>query len=120
MKLVTSDYRPRRSIAASHGADYLCYVTPAEHLRLPDADDVREGVIASRIAAHAADIVKLGDKARKWDDSMSRARKQLNWEEMFRLCIDEKKARKFRAELPSDEDNQCSMCGEFCSVKREI
>ena len=107
------------AIAASAGVDFLCYVTPAEHLRLPDADDVHEGVIASRIAAHAGDIVKLGEKARKWDDDMSIARKNRDWETMFALSIDEKKARKFRDENRSDSDDQCSMCGSFCSYKRE-
>ncbi len=107
------------AIAAASGADFLCYVTPAEHLRLPNADDVREGVIASKIAAHAADIVKLGEKARKWDDDMSRARKERNWETMYSLAIDEEKARKYRKEVPSDEEDQCSMCGEFCAIKRD-
>jgi phosphomethylpyrimidine synthase len=108
------------ALAASKGADFLCYVTPAEHLRLPDTEDVREGVIASRIAAHAADMVKLGSRARKWDREMSLARKNLDWEEMFRLSIDEVKARKYRSELPSGANDQCSMCGEYCAVKRDI
>jgi len=107
------------AIAASAGADFLCYVTPAEHLRLPDADDVKEGVIASRIAAHAADIVKLGKKARSWDDRMSEARKQRNWEEMYDNALDRKKAIKYRETIPSGENDQCSMCGEFCAMKRE-
>ncbi|PKL37661.1 MAG: phosphomethylpyrimidine synthase [Spirochaetae bacterium HGW-Spirochaetae-1] len=107
------------AIAAASGADFLCYVTPAEHLRLPTVEDVREGVIASKIAAHAGDIVKLGDKARAWDDEMSRARKSRNWEEMYRLALDEDKARKYRSDLPSDMDDQCSMCGEFCAIKRD-
>jgi len=107
------------AIAASSGADFLCYVTPAEHLRLPDADDVKEGVIASRIAAHAGDIVKLGHKAKQIDNEMSNARKARDWEKMFKLSIDEEKARRFRAEIPSDQD-QCSMCGEFCAMKRKI
>lgn len=107
------------AIAAANGADFLCYVTPAEHLRLPNADDVREGVIASKIAAHAADIVKLGEKARKWDDDMSRARRQRDWEKMYALAMDEEKARRYRAEIPSGEEDQCSMCGEFCAIKRD-
>lgn len=107
------------AIAAAAGADFLCYVTPAEHLRLPDADDVKEGVIASRIAAHAADIVKLGAKARNWDDSMSSARKDRNWKEMYNNALDRNKAERFREAIPSCEDDQCSMCGEFCAMKRE-
>ncbi len=107
------------AIAAMSGADFLCYVTPAEHLRLPTVQDVRDGVIASRIAAHAGDIVKLGAKARAWDDEMSRARKKRDWEGMFSLAIDPVKARAYRGELPSGEDDQCSMCGEFCAIKRD-
>jgi phosphomethylpyrimidine synthase len=108
------------ALAASHGADFLCYVTPAEHLRLPDAQDVKEGVIASRIAAHAADVVKLGQKARQWDDDMSRARKKRDWNTMFDLAIDPVKAKEYRDEVPSEEDDQCSMCGEYCAIKRDI
>lgn len=105
------------AIAAASGADFLCYVTPAEHLRLPTVEDVREGVIASRIAAHAADLVKMRGKAIQWDKKMSEARKKLNWEEMFKLSLDSVKARKYRSEIPSESD-QCSMCGEFCAIKK--
>lgn len=105
------------AIAAASGADFLCYVTPAEHLRLPTVEDVKEGVIASKIAAHAADLVKYRDKAIEWDRSMSRARKKRDWEEMFKLSIDNEKAKKYRSEIPSDSD-QCSMCGEFCAMKK--
>lgn len=108
------------AIAAMSGADFLCYVTPAEHLRLPTAEDVTEGVIAAKIAAHAADIVKLGEKASRRDKAMSKARKERNWEQMFNYAIDSKKARQYRSELPSGEDDQCSMCGEFCAMKRDI
>ena len=104
------------ALAAANGADFLCYVTPAEHLRLPTVDDVKEGVIASKIAAHAADLVKRRDKAIKWDNKMSRARKKRDWEEMFELSIDKNKAEKYRSEIPSGKD-QCSMCGEFCAMK---
>ncbi len=107
------------AIAASAGADFLCYVTPAEHLRLPDADDVKEGVIASKIAAHAADIVKIGARARLRDDRMSSARKARNWKDMYDNALDRKKAEAYREEMPSGEDDQCSMCGEFCAMKRE-
>jgi len=107
------------AIAAAAGADFLCYVTPAEHLRLPSVEDVKEGVIASRIAAHAADIVKLGVRAKEWDNEMSRARKERNWEKMFAVAIDSVKARAYRSGLPSGEEDQCSMCGEFCAMKRK-
>ncbi|MCQ4970225.1 phosphomethylpyrimidine synthase ThiC, partial [Enterobacteriaceae bacterium DFI.7.85] len=75
------------AIAATYGASFLCYVTPAEHLRLPNLEDVKEGIIASRIAAHAADIAKGVKGAADWDNKMSTARKKLDWEEMFRLCL---------------------------------
>ena len=106
------------AIAAASGADFLCYVTPAEHLRLPDVDDVKEGVIASKIAAHAGDLIKLGQKARDIDDRMSKARKERDWETMYSLALDEEKARRYREEVPSEEDDQCSMCGEFCAIKK--
>lgn len=106
------------AIAAASGADFLCYVTPAEHLRLPSVEDVKEGVIASKIAAHAGDIVKYGDRAKQWDNSMSEARKKLDWDAMFRLSMDRKKTEKYRSEIPSNAD-QCSMCGEFCAIKKK-
>jgi phosphomethylpyrimidine synthase len=106
------------AIASMYGADFLCYVTPAEHLSLPDVDDVREGVIAAKIAAHAGDMIKL-PKTREWDNKMSKYRKELNWEEQFRLAIDEEKARKKRNSLPPSELDFCSMCGNFCAVKRD-
>jgi phosphomethylpyrimidine synthase len=107
------------AIAGMAGADFLCYVTPAEHLRLPSVDDVREGVIASRIAAHAADIARGYPGAREWDDSLSRAKIDLDWERMLSLCIDPEKARSYRASLPpTDDGTLCSMCGEFCAIKR--
>ena len=93
------------AIAATYGASFLCYVTPAEHLRLPNLDDVKEGIIASRIAAHAADIAKGIKGARDWDDQMSTARKKLDWEAMFDLSMDPEKARRYRAEAkPEKED----------------
>jgi phosphomethylpyrimidine synthase len=107
------------AIAGMAGADFLCYVTPAEHLRLPSIDDVREGVIASRIAAHAADIARGYPGAREWDDALSRAKIDLDWERMLSLCIDPEKARNYRASLPPADDGAlCSMCGEFCAIKR--
>ena len=105
------------AIAASSGASFLCYVTPAEHLRLPDVNDVKEGIIASKIAAHAADIAKGIKGARDWDDAMSTARKKLDWEEMFKLSIDPEKARNYRETAKPEKEDTCSMCGDFCAVK---
>jgi phosphomethylpyrimidine synthase len=107
------------AIAGMAGADFLCYVTPAEHLRLPSIEDVREGVIASRIAGHAADIARGYGGAQEWDDAISRAKIDLDWERMLSLCIDPEKARGYRASLlPQGDDGACSMCGEFCAIKR--
>jgi phosphomethylpyrimidine synthase len=102
------------------GADFLCYVTPAEHLRLPSVEDVREGVVASRIAAHAADIAHGYPGAIEWDHALTKAKIDLDWERMISLCIDPDKARSYRASLPPSENNEqlCSMCGEFCAIKR--
>ncbi len=105
------------AIAATYGASFLCYVTPAEHLRLPDLDDVKEGIIASRIAAHAADIAKGVPGAIDWDHKMDVARKKLDWEEMFKLAIDPDKARKYRESSKPEKEDTCSMCGNFCAVK---
>jgi phosphomethylpyrimidine synthase len=107
------------AVAAMAGADFLCYVTPAEHLRLPSIEDVREGVIASRIAAHAADISRGNPSAIEWDDAISRAKVDLDWERMLSLCIDPEKARSYRKSLPPQGDSShCSMCGEFCAIRR--
>ena len=105
------------AIAASAGASFLCYVTPAEHLRLPNRDDVKEGIIASRIAAHAADIAKGIPGAKEWDRKMAQARARLDWEEQFSLAIDPEKARRYRAESKPEKEDTCSMCGNFCAVK---
>ena len=105
------------AIAASAGAAFLCYVTPAEHLRLPNADDVKEGIIAAKIAAHAADIAKGVPGAADWDYKMSEARKRLDWEAMFDLSMDPEKARRYRAEAKPEKEDTCSMCGNFCAVK---
>ncbi len=107
------------TLAATCGADFLCYVTPAEHLRLPNADDVRQGVIASRIAAHAADIANGIPGARDWDDAMSRARKARDWETQFELAIDPDLARSSRALAQPKNEGVCSMCGEFCALRDE-
>ena len=105
------------AIAAANGADFLCYVTPAEHLRLPDLDDVKEGVIATKIAAHAADIAKGIPQARDWDNKMSDARRQIDWETMFELAIDGEKARAYHDSTPTEEKDSCSMCGKMCAVR---
>lgn len=105
------------AIAAASGASFLCYVTPAEHLKLPDVNDVKEGIIASKIAAHAADIAKGIKGAKEWDKKMSQARKKLDWEEMFNLSIDPEKARRYRAMAKPEKEDTCSMCGNFCAVK---
>ena len=105
------------AIAALHGADFLCYVTPAEHLRLPDADDVRTGVISARISAHAADIARGYPGAREADDRMARARHDFDWDAQFDIAMDPARARAERgASLPRDED-VCTMCGHLCAVK---
>ena len=105
------------AIAASVGVDFLCYVTPAEHLRHPTAADVKEGVIAARIAAHAGDLVKQREKAIVWDRLMSQARKQRNWKEQIRLSIDPQKAKAFRASSKPKLSDVCTMCGKYCSMK---
>jgi phosphomethylpyrimidine synthase len=107
------------AVAGMSGADFLCYVTPAEHLRLPSVDDVKEGVIASRIAAHAADIARGFPGAMEWDNALSRAKMDLDWEKMLSLCVDPEKARAYRQSLPPHGDSSlCSICGEFCAIKR--
>lgn len=103
------------ALAAYHGADFLCYVTPSEHLSLPTTDDVREGVIASRIAAHAADVAR--GRGREWDRKMSEARKAFRWEEMYALSLDPERARRYRERGGSMETDGCSMCGELCAMK---
>lgn len=105
------------AIAAAAGAAFLCYVTPAEHLKLPDEADVKEGIIAARIAAHAADIAKGIKGAGEWDHKMSDARKRLDWESMFQLAIDPEKARRYRAMSKPEKEDTCSMCGNFCAMK---
>ena len=106
------------AIAARAGADFLCYVTPSEHLRLPTIDDVREGVIASKIAAHAADIAKGIGGARDADNHMARARKALDWKEQIRLSLDPQRARKLRESSQPQDSDVCTMCGELCAIKK--
>ena len=103
------------AIAAAAGADFLCYVTPAEHLSLPNVQDVKEGVIASRIAAHAADIVKGVKGAREWDEQMSRARKALDWKTQARLSLDPELSEQVHGKIPASGET-CSMCGKYCAM----
>ena len=105
------------ALAASFGADFLCYVTASEHLRHPSVEDVREGVVASRIAAHAADIVKGIKSAKEWDKKMSQARKRRNWEKQIALSIDPEKASAYRASSKPVLSDVCTMCGKYCSIK---
>ncbi|MFA5345864.1 MAG: phosphomethylpyrimidine synthase ThiC [Candidatus Omnitrophota bacterium] len=105
------------ALAASFGADFLCYVTPAEHLKHPSEDDVREGIIASRISAHAADLVKNRQVAIKWDRQMSLARKKRDWKKQIKLSIDPLKAARFRKESQPQNKDVCTMCGKYCSIK---
>ena len=105
------------AIAAAAGADYLCYVTPAEHLKLPSVEDVHEGVIASKIAAHAADLVKGIPGARELDDEMARRRNRLDWKGQIEMSLDPEKAARFRKEGLSDKGPACSMCGSYCAIQ---
>lgn len=105
------------AIAAANGADFLCFVTPAEHLRLPNLDDMKEGIIAARIAAHAADIAKGIPGAREWDNQMSAARAEVNFPRMIELSIDPEKAQRYRAESKPECEDTCTMCGKMCPMK---
>ena len=103
------------AISASYGCDFLCYVTPAEHLALPNEEDVIVGVKTSKIAAHIGDMIKLGKREK--DLAMGRARRDLDWNKMYELAIDGKYAKEIRdSRAPGDED-VCTMCGDFCSLK---
>jgi phosphomethylpyrimidine synthase len=103
------------AIAAATGADFLCYVTPTEHLSLPSIEDVKEGVIASRIAAHAADIVKGVKGAKEWDEQMSRARKALDWKTQAKLSLDPELSQQIHSKIPASGAT-CSMCGKYCAM----
>lgn len=105
------------AIAAANGADFLCYVTPAEHLRLPDVNDVKEGIMASKIAAHAADIAKGIPHARDIDNKMAEARHKVDWEEMYKYAADPEKARAYFESTPPADRHTCSMCGKMCAVR---
>jgi phosphomethylpyrimidine synthase len=106
------------ALAAWHGADFLCYVTPSEHLGLPTVEDVRAGVIASRIAAHAADVARHHPGAIDWDLRVSRARAALDWDAMIAGCVDPQRARTIFSQARSQTEGACTMCGEFCAIKR--
>ncbi len=105
------------AIAAGAGADFLCYVTPAEHLRLPSAEDVKNGVIAAKIAAHAGDIAKGVKNAIQKDIAMSNFRKTMNWEGQYNSALDPEKAREMRSAIALKDDKVCSMCSSYCSIK---
>jgi phosphomethylpyrimidine synthase len=105
------------ALAAWYGADFLCYLTPTEHLGLPDTEHVIDGVIASKIAAHAADIARGIPGARNLDDEMSRARSSLDWEKMYACAFNPEKARALRSLTKEEGKDVCSMCGELCSAK---
>ena len=105
------------AIAAANGADFLCYVTPAEHLRLPDKSDVKEGIVACKIAAHAADIAKGVKGARDIDKQMGEARRSLDWDAMFEIAIDGEKAKEYYESVPPEDKHSCSMCGKMCAVR---
>ena len=107
------------AVAAMHGAAFLCYVTPAEHLALPNLEDVRQGIIASKIAAHAADIAKGIPGARDVDDRMAEARRKLDWDAQYDCALDPDTAKAIRSSrMPeSDHSDTCSMCGKFCAVR---
>ena len=103
------------AIAGMAGADFLCYVTPSEHLSLPDNEDVKVGVIASRIAAHAADVVRNTNRARDWDKKMSVARKNLDWETQAELSLDPERVRQMHHKYTTSGP-ACSMCGDYCAM----
>ncbi len=108
------------ALAAAAGADFLCYVTPSEHIHLPEPEDVHVGVIAARIAAHAGDIAKKVPGAREWDDAMSKARKALDWERQQELALDGKNFHRARQSHQPADGRVCTMCGSFCAIKEEV
>ncbi|MDR3112511.1 MAG: phosphomethylpyrimidine synthase ThiC [Elusimicrobiota bacterium] len=105
------------ALAAAEGVDFICYVTPAEHIRLPNVQDVHEGVISAKIAGHVADVVKGIKCAIKQDNEMSKWRKERNWTKQQQYCVDPEKLAKERAKLPPQEEDVCTMCGKFCAMK---
>jgi phosphomethylpyrimidine synthase len=107
------------AIAASAGADFLCYVTPSEHLGLPNEHDVRLGVLAARIAAHAADLARRRPDAWQWDEEMSRSRKRCDWGEQMRTALDPALAREIRGRTCRADHETCTMCGKLCAYKAD-
>jgi len=105
------------AVAGMAGADFLCYVTPTEHLSLPTPADVREGVIVARLAAHAADIARGLPGAAEWDRTFSEHRKARDWEKMLQSCLDPKRAEEFRDHIKAKSEDTCSMCGDYCVFK---
>lgn len=105
------------AVAASYGADFICYVTPGEHLRLPTLEDVKQGVIGARIAAHAGDIAKGIKGAKQWDEQLSKKRKKRDWKAQIKLSLDPETAEKFRKDSNPTLEDVCTMCGEYCSIK---
>lgn len=105
------------AVAAAAGVDFLCYVTPAEHLRLPNLEDMKEGIVAAKIAAHAGDLAKGVKGAQEWDYQMSKARAEINWEEMFGLALEPEKPRRYREESRPEHEDTCTMCGKMCAVR---
>ncbi|MDZ4181618.1 MAG: phosphomethylpyrimidine synthase ThiC, partial [Candidatus Cloacimonadaceae bacterium] len=107
------------AVAAAAGADFLCYVTPAEHLCLPDLEDVKQGIMASRIAAHIADIAKEYPGALERDNNIAKARRDMDWERIFDLSIDPELARKRKSDSSSEVNDKCSMCGNLCAIRTD-
>lgn len=106
------------ALAAYAGADFLCYMTPSEHLKLPEVSDVKEGVIATRIAAHSADLAKGIPSAVEWDLQMAQARRKLDWEKQIRISIDPEKSKQYRDQSEASKEKVCTMCGEFCAIQQ--
>jgi phosphomethylpyrimidine synthase len=103
------------SLSSAYGADFICYVTPAEHLGLPFPEDVREGIMAAKLAAHIGDLVKRNDK--RQDQKMAQARRTLNWQEQYQLALDGEKAKEIHQSRPGKDEATCTMCGQFCATK---
>lgn len=105
------------AVASAAGVDFLCYVTPAEHLRLPNLEDMKEGIVAAKIAAHAGDLAKGVKGASEWDYNMSKARAEIDWEKMFSLALEPEKPRRYREESKPEHEDTCTMCGKMCAVR---
>ena len=105
------------AVASAAGVDLLCYVTPAEHLRLPNLEDMKEGIVATKIAAHAGDLAKGVKGASECDYNMSKARAEIDWEKMFSLALEPEKPRRYREESKPEHEDTCTMCGKMCAVR---